>query len=88
MFTASTFDWSDFALDTGKNVFWNFADIYDESKKASAAIKVEDYAAFGLNAGKIVSDVFVKNPNDYSWVLNNSDVFMALPPPSDVVTDA
>lgn len=80
------FDWKSFGIDTGYNVMWNFADIYMELADASDAMGEQDYYRFGENVGKIITDTFVKNPLDVSWNLNNSNVFMAENPPSDILS--
>lgn len=54
---------------------WNSADIYLEIKDSAKAMGDKDFLKFGEVVGKIVSDVVVKNPTDFSWNLNNSDVF-------------
>lgn len=86
MFNVASFSWLDFAKDTGLNLFWNYADIVLEVQDANDAIKEKDYNRFGANLGKIVSDVFVKNPTEYAWNFNNSEVMMAMGPPTDLIS--
>ena len=57
------------------NMFFNYIDIYLESLEAMRCLKVGEYACFGTNIGKIISDVFLKNPLTSDWTLNNSEVF-------------
>lgn len=86
MFNVDTFSWLDFATDTGLNLFWNFADIALEVNDLNDALKKKDYYRFGQNIGKIASDLFVKNPTDVAWNVNNSDVMLAMGPPTDLIS--
>eukprot|EP00347_Sterkiella_histriomuscorum_P003395 403364461 len=86
IFNQPTFVWKDFGIDTGFNLLWNFADIVLELQDMNDAIKVKDYNRFGENLGKITSDLFVKNPTDVFWNVNNSNVYMAEKPPGDILS--
>lgn len=86
IFNVDSFDWLQFAYDTGLNLFWNYADIVVEMQDANDAIKKKDYYRFGTNIGKIASDVFVKNPTEYAWNYNNSDIMMAMGNPTDLIS--
>ncbi|CDW91367.1 UNKNOWN [Stylonychia lemnae] len=74
------------SIDFGLNVLFNMGDIISEVKQSSVALSQNDYKTFGHMIGKIVSDIFIKNPLDVAWNLNNSDIFMAMPPPENVLS--
>lgn len=80
------FSWASFGKTTGLNFMWNFADLYLEYKDTEKAIAASDFKGFGENIAKMVSDIFVKNPTDSTWRLNNSNVFMENKPPTNIIT--
>ena len=64
-----------FYADVSLNVVLNFIDIYLEAQNGIKALQNDDYGTFGIEIGKITSDVFLKNPLTLDWTFNNSEVF-------------
>ena len=79
------FDFPVFVADMSLNVLLNFIDIYLEAVHAMSDLQKGDYNSLGVYTGKIVADVFLKNPLTKDWTFNNSEVFMNLPPPDEVI---
>ena len=64
-----------FIADVGLNTFINFIDIYNVGLKGVTSLQQGDYSDFGISAGTIASDMFLKNPLSSDWTFNNSAVF-------------
>jgi hypothetical protein len=60
-----------------ENILFNTVDIYLELVDGAESLAIDDYENFGANIGKIVSDIFIKNPIDFAWQKNNSNVMTA-----------
>jgi len=56
------------------NVVFNAADIFYETKVFFEAYDEKRWAAIGINAAKIISDIFFKSPVSPSWNYRNSDL--------------
>ncbi len=74
--TFSTIDLPIYFADVSLNLLLNFIDIYLEGVDGVKCLKKGDYGCFGTNIGKIISDVFIKNPLTNDWTVNNSEVFV------------
>jgi hypothetical protein len=61
-----------------ENLMWNFADIYLEVKDQDVALGANDFERFGKNIGKMVSDIFIKNPADVAYQRSNSEVLSGM----------
>ena len=46
-----------------------------EAVEGVSALQAGNYTKFGVDVGKIVSDVFIKSPLSSDWTYNNSEVF-------------
>ncbi|TNV76316.1 hypothetical protein FGO68_gene793 [Halteria grandinella] len=76
MSTFTDFSLPVFAAQMGMNLALNFIDIYIEAGNGIEAMQTGNYSEFGIQMGKITSDLFVKNPMTKDWTFNNSEVFM------------
>lgn len=76
MSTFTDFNFPVFAGNVGINLALNSIDIYLEAKTGIGALQLGNYSEFGIQVGKITSDVFLKNPLTKDWTFNNSEVFM------------
>ncbi len=56
------------------NLLFNAADILLEILDAYLGLSSGDYSLFGVAIGKILSDLFIKNPLDPDWQTHNSQI--------------
>ena len=70
-----------------ENVIFNFIDVYMEIQQGNTALVSGDYVDFGRQVGKIVSDIFLKNPSSSDWSRHNSEIAQAVMKKSPQLTD-
>jgi hypothetical protein len=73
----ATINTEPFYLNTLVNIAFNFIDIWLELENSYLSLDSSSYENFGISVGKIISNVFIKNPMDISWTKQNSDIIMS-----------
>lgn len=76
--TMTFFDDERIYFDVIQNLFFNFIDIYTEISNSNTALVTDNYLTFGQQVGKIVSDIFLKNPSSDDWSRHNSEIAQAV----------